>query len=29
MTQREAAGLTRMGLAGLADVTPSAITLYE
>ena len=27
--RREAAGFTRMGLAGLADVTPSAITLYE
>jgi transcriptional regulator with XRE-family HTH domain len=27
--RREAAGLTRMGLAGRADVTPSAITLYE
>ena len=27
--QREAAGMTRMGLAGLAEVTPSAITLYE
>lgn len=27
--KREAAGMTRMGLARLVEVTPSSITLYE